>query len=84
MYQKMGVCRSALNFLAGKLAVKRPMGKSRCRCEDKSIRGINEHRLKVFENKIVRLPFGPKRDESGESFTVRNFIVCTILLTTSA
>jgi hypothetical protein len=41
-----------------------------------------ECRLRVFENKILRRIFGPKRDEkgSGEGFTIRNFIVCTVHL----
>jgi hypothetical protein len=34
--------------------------------------------LRVFENRILRRIFGPKRDEvTGESFTVSNFIICT-------
>jgi hypothetical protein len=34
----------------------------------------------VFENRILRRIFGPKRDEvteNGGSCTVRNFIICT-------
>jgi hypothetical protein len=39
-----------------------------------------EHRLRVFENRVMRRIFGPKRDEvmgNEESCTMRNFIVCT-------
>jgi hypothetical protein len=39
-----------------------------------------EHRLRVFENKVLRRIFGPKKDEvtgEGESCTMRNFIICT-------
>jgi hypothetical protein len=40
-----------------------------------------EHRLKVFENRVLRRIFGPKRDEvMGElSCIMRNFIICTQL-----
>ena len=39
-------------------------------------------RLGVFENRILRRIFGPKRDENvcGEGSTMRNFIVCTVHL----
>ena len=39
-----------------------------------------EHRLKVFENRILRLIFASKRDENGsrEGFTIRNFMVCIV------
>jgi hypothetical protein len=39
-----------------------------------------EHRLGVFENRVLRRIFVPKRDEvTGEwgSCTMRNFIICT-------
>jgi hypothetical protein len=39
-----------------------------------------EHRLKVFENRVLRRIFGLKRDEvTGEwrKLQVRNFIICT-------
>ena len=41
-----------------------------------------ERRLKLFENKILRRIFGPKRDVngSGEDSTMRNLIVCTVHL----
>ena len=36
--------------------------------------------LRVFENRILRRIFGPKRDENGEwkGSKMRNFIVCTV------
>jgi hypothetical protein len=39
-----------------------------------------ECRLRVFENRVLRRVFGPKRDEvtgSGENFIVRSFMICT-------
>jgi hypothetical protein len=37
-----------------------------------------EHRLRMFENRVLRRMFGPKRDEvTGESCTVGSFIICT-------
>jgi hypothetical protein len=39
-----------------------------------------EHRLRVFENRVLRRIFGPKRDEvtgEGENCIMRNFITCT-------
>ena len=41
-----------------------------------------ESRLKVFENRILRRIFVPKRDENGsrEVSTMRNYIVFTIHL----
>ena len=51
-------------------------------CETWSLTLREESRLKVLENRILRRIFGPKRDEkgSGEGFTMRNFIVCTVRL----
>jgi hypothetical protein len=37
-------------------------------------------RIRGFENRILRRIFGPKRDENGEVFPMRNFIVCTVHL----
>ena len=41
-----------------------------------------ESRLIVFENRILRRIFGPKRDEngSGKGSTMRNLINCTVHL----
>jgi hypothetical protein len=39
-----------------------------------------ERRLGVFENRVLRRIFGPKRDEvtgDGESFIMRSFKICT-------
>jgi hypothetical protein len=38
-----------------------------------------QHRLRVFENRVLREVFGAKRDEvtgSGENYIMRNFMVC--------
>jgi hypothetical protein len=34
-----------------------------CRCETRSLTLREEHRLKVFEKRVLRRIFGPKRDE---------------------
>jgi hypothetical protein len=34
-----------------------------CGCELKSLKLKEEHRLRVFENRVLRRIFGPKRDE---------------------
>jgi hypothetical protein len=39
-----------------------------------------EHRLTVFEKRVLRRIFGPKRDEvtgSGEDYITRNLMICT-------
>jgi hypothetical protein len=39
-----------------------------------------ECRLRVFENKVLRRIFGPKRDEvtgSGEDYITKSFMLCT-------
>jgi hypothetical protein len=39
-----------------------------------------EHRMRVFENRVLRRIFGPKRDEGrevGENCIMRSFITCT-------
>jgi hypothetical protein len=49
-------------------------------CETWSLTLREEYRLRVFENRVLRRIFGPKRDEvkgDGGSCTVRNFIICT-------
>ena len=35
-----------------------------------------EHRLRVFENRVLRRIFGPKR-ESGENYIMRSLMICT-------
>jgi hypothetical protein len=38
-----------------------------------------EHRLRVFENRVLRRIFGPKRKEvAGEDYIMRSFITCTL------
>jgi hypothetical protein len=38
-----------------------------------------EHRLRVFENRLLRRIFGPKRDEvTGENCITRSFLICTL------
>ena len=51
-------------------------------CKTWSLTLREECRLRVFENRILRRIFGPKRDEngSGEGSKMRNFIVCTVHL----
>jgi hypothetical protein len=41
-----------------------------------------EHRLRVFEDRILRQNLGSRgmRMGNGEGFTMRNFIVCTVRL----
>jgi hypothetical protein len=39
-----------------------------------------ERRLRVFENRVLRRIFGPKRDEvkeSGEKYIMRSLMICT-------
>jgi hypothetical protein len=40
-----------------------------------------KHRLRVFENRVLRRIFGPKRDEvteGGENYITRSFVICTL------
>jgi len=40
----------------------------------------DEHRLRVFENRVLRRIFGPMRDEvtgSGENYIMRSLGICT-------
>jgi hypothetical protein len=36
-----------------------------------------EHRLRVFENRVLRRIFGPKRDEVTGEWRKLHFIICT-------
>jgi hypothetical protein len=36
-----------------------------------------ERRLRVFENRVLRRIFGPKRDEVTENYIMRRFMICT-------
>jgi hypothetical protein len=49
-------------------------------CETSSFTLREEHDLRVFENRVLRRLFGPKRmkqQENGVNCTVRSFIICT-------
>jgi len=40
-----------------------------------------ERRLRLFENRVLRRIFGPKRDEvtgSGENDILRSLMICTV------
>jgi hypothetical protein len=50
-------------------------------CETWSLTLREEHRLRVFENRVLRRIFGPKRDKvrvNGENFITRSFMICTL------
>ena len=39
-----------------------------------------ERRLRVFENRVLRRVFGPKRDKvrgNGENYIMRSLVICT-------
>ena len=41
---------------------------------------ILERRLRVFEKRVLRRVFGPKRDEvtgNGENYIMRSLVICT-------
>jgi hypothetical protein len=49
-------------------------------CETWSLTSREKHRLKVFENRVLRGIFAPKRDEvigEQKSCTLGSFIICT-------
>jgi hypothetical protein len=49
-------------------------------CETWSLTLREEQRLRVFENRVLRRIFGPKRDEAtgrGEDYITRNLMTCT-------
>jgi hypothetical protein len=51
-----------------------------CGCETWSLTLRKERRLKVFENRMLRRIFGPKREEvkgSGENYKMRSLIIYT-------
>jgi hypothetical protein len=51
-------------------------------CETWSLTLREEHRLKVFENRVLRRIFGLERDEvkeNGENCITRSFVICTLL-----
>jgi hypothetical protein len=45
-------------------------------CETWSVTLREEHRLQVFENRVLRI-FGPKREGSEENFVTRSLMICT-------
>ena len=49
-------------------------------CETWSLTLRDERRLRVFENRVLRRLFGPKRDEvtgNGENYIMRSIVICT-------
>ena len=49
-------------------------------CETWSLTLREEGRLRVFENRVLRRVFGPKRDEvtrNGENYIMRSLVICT-------
>ena len=49
-------------------------------CETWSLTLREERRLRVFENRVLRRVFGPKRDEvtgNGENYIMRSSVICT-------
>jgi hypothetical protein len=48
-------------------------------CETWSLALREEHRLGVFENRVLRRIFGPKRVEvNGENCITKSFMICTL------
>jgi hypothetical protein len=49
-------------------------------CETWSLTLGEEHRLRVFENRVLRMIFGPKREEdgSGENCIMMSFMTCIL------
>jgi len=49
-------------------------------CETWSLILREERRLRVFENRVLRRVFGPKRDEvtgNGGNYIMRSLVICT-------
>ena len=49
-------------------------------CKTLSLKLREEHKLRVFENRVLRRIFGPKKDEvtvSGDNYTMRSSVICT-------
>jgi len=49
-------------------------------CETWSLTLREERRLRVFENRVLRRVFGPKRDEvtgDGEHYIMKSLVICT-------
>jgi hypothetical protein len=49
-------------------------------CETWSLPLREDCRLRVFENRVLRRIFGPKRDEvrSGENYIMRSLMICIL------
>jgi hypothetical protein len=50
-------------------------------CETWSLILREEHRLRVFENRVLRRIFGPRRNEVTEEWRkliTRGFVICTL------
>jgi len=50
-------------------------------CETWSVTLREERRLSVFENRVLRRIFGPKRDEvtgNRENYIMRSLMICTL------
>jgi hypothetical protein len=50
-------------------------------CETWSLTLREEHRLRVFKNRVLRRIFGPKMDEvtgGWRNCTMRSFVICTL------
>jgi hypothetical protein len=50
-------------------------------CETWSLTLREEHRLSMFENKVLRRIFGPKRDEVTRGWRnciMRSFVICNL------
>ena len=48
-------------------------------CETWSLTLREERRLRVFENRVLRRVFGPKRDDvtgNGENYIMRSLVIC--------
>ena len=52
-----------------------------CGCETWSLTATEEHRLRVYENRVLRRLFGPKREEvtgSGDNYIMRSLMICNL------
>jgi hypothetical protein len=39
---------------------------------------LEKHKLRVFENRVLRRIFGPKRRECGGNCIMKSFVICTL------
>jgi hypothetical protein len=60
------------NFLMLNLVLSKVYG-----CETWLLMLREEHRLRVFENRVLGRIFGPKGDEDGENFIMRSLMIYT-------